>query len=382
MSKTGYELLVKGGTLLDPGRAIHERRDIAFADQKVVAEGPDLDAGAARAVVDATGKTVTPGLIDLHVHVFPGVSHFGIEPDATCLARGATTVLDAGSSGADTFPGFRKYVIEVSETRIFAQLNISSQGMITQAVGEFEVPEFADVARCTRTIEDHRDLILGVKVRLTRNSIVSERSGMLPLHRAREAADAAGLPIMVHPQAAWCDSLDDILAVMGKGDILTHCYHDMDCGIMDEGGSVRDSVRQAQERGVIFDVGHGAGSFSWSVVESAMQQGILPDSISSDLHIYNVDGPVYDLANVINKFLLLGLTVEEAFAKATSVPAGIIGMGDQIGTLQPGAWGDAVVFESRDGQFRLEDSHGDSRTASRYLEPSVVVKSGRVYRQY
>ncbi len=382
MSETGYELLVKGGTLLDPGRGIHERRDIAFADQKVVAEGPDLDAAEARTVVDATGKTVTPGLIDLHVHVFPGVSHFGIEPDATCLARGATTVVDAGSSGADTFPGFRKYVIEISETRIFAQLNISSQGMITQAVGEFEVPEFADVARCTRTIEDNRDLILGVKVRLTRNSIVSERSGMLPLHRAREAADAAGLPIMVHPQAAWCDSLDDILAVMGKGDILTHCYHDMDCGIMDESGRVRDSVRQAQERGVIFDVGHGAGSFSWSVVESAMQQGVLPDSISSDLHIYNVDGPVYDLANVINKFLLLGLTVEEAFARATSVPAGIIGMGEQIGTLQPGAWGDAVLFENRQGQFRLEDSYGDSRTASRYLEPSVVVKSGRVYRQY
>ena len=377
-----YDLLIRGGTLLDPASGLHAVRDVAFSGSKVAAVDTGLDVASARSTVDAAGKIVTPGLIDLHVHVFPGVSHFGIEPDPTCLARGATTVVDAGSAGADTFPGFRKYVIEVSDTRIFAQLNVSSQGMITKEVGEFEVPEFADVSRCVQTIEQHRDLILGVKVRLTKNSIVSERSGMLPLHRAREAADAAGLPIMVHPQAAWCDSLDDILAVMGKGDILTHCYHDRECGILDEGGQIRDSVREAQERGVIFDVGHGAGSFGWDVVESAMEQGVLPDSISSDLHVYNVDGPVYDLVNVINKFLLLGLTMEEAFARATSVPAAIIGMSDQIGALQPGAWGDAVVFESREGQFELVDSYGKSRTSSRCLEPIAVIKDGRVYRQH
>jgi dihydroorotase len=377
-----FDLLIKGGTLLDPATGLHAERDVAFSGQKVAAVAETLDESGARVILDAGGLLVTPGLVDLHVHVFPGVSHLGIEPDPTCLARGATTVVDAGSAGADTFPGFRKYVIDVSETRILAQLNISSQGMLSPQVGEFALPEYADVAACCRMIEQHRDLILGVKVRLTKDSIVSERSGMLPLHHAREAADAAGLPIMVHPQAAWCNSLDDILAVMGKGDILTHCYHDMDCGILDEKGQVRDAVRDARERGVIFDVGHGAGSFSWDVVESAMAQGVLPDSISSDLHLQNVNGPVYDLANVINKFLLLGLPMEEAFAKATSVPAGIIGMGDQIGTLQPGAWGDAVLFETREGEFRLDDSYGTSRSTSRYLEPVTVVKSGRVYRQH
>ena len=306
---------------------------------KVAAVGENLSNADARASFDATGRLLTPGLIDLHVHVFAGVSHYGVEPDPTCLARGATTVVDAGSAGSDTFPGFRKYIIDVSQTRILAHLNISSQGMINEDVGELEHPDLANVDRAVRMIEQHRDIILGVKVRLTKNSIVSERVGIASLHLAREAADAAGLPIMVHPQAAWCDSLDDILAVMGNGDILTHCFHNSDCGIMDEDGQVRASVRAAIERGVIFDVGHGAGSFSWSIVEAAMEQGVLPTSISSDLHTHNVNGPVYDLANIVNKFLHLGMSMEETFARVTSVPTDVIHMHDQIGTLTPGRLG-------------------------------------------
>ena len=256
-----YDLLIKGGTLVDPAEGLSDVRDVAFAGGLVAAVGEDLDTGDAREVIDAAGCVVAPGLIDIHVHVFAGVSHFGIEPDPTCLARGATTVVDAGSAGADIFPGFRKYVIDVSETRILAQMNISSQGMLTAEIGEFEIPEYADVDKACRMIEQHRDIVLGVKVRLTRNSIVSERSGMLPLHRAREAADAAGLPIMVHPQDAWCDSIDDILDVMKGGDILTHCFHDFPCGILNGEGRIRDSVLDAIERGVVFDVGTWGGIF-------------------------------------------------------------------------------------------------------------------------
>ena len=374
-----YDLLIKGGTLVDPAEGLSGVRDVAFAEGRVAAVGEDLDKGDAREVIDATGCVVTPGLIDIHVHVFAGVSHFGIEPDPTCLARGATTVVDAGSAGADIFPGFRKYVIDVSETRILAQMNISSQGMLTAEIGEFEIPEYADVGKACRMIEQHRDIVLGVKVRLTRNSIVSERSGMLPLHRAREAADAAGLPIMVHPQDAWCDSIDDILKVMKGGDILTHCFHDFPCGILDGEGHVRDSVLDAIERGVVFDVGHGAGSFSWEIVEAAMSQDVLPNTISSDLHIYNVNGPVYDLASVVTKFLHLGLSMEEAISRVTSVPSEVIGMKGEVGTLAKGAFGDAVVFELREGAFRLEDSRGEVRTGRRNLVPVAVIKGGRVY---
>ena len=376
-----YDLVIKNGTLIDPAQGIHEQKDIAFSDGLVSKVGDDVSSTEARDIVDADGCYVTPGLIDLHVHVFHGVSHFGIEPDPTCLARGATTVVDAGSAGADTFPGFRKYVINVSDTRILAQLNISSQGMLTQEIGELENPDYADVDKACRMIEQHRDIILGVKVRLTRETIVGKRADMQPLYKAREAADAAQLPMMVHPQDAWCDSIDDILAVMGKRDILTHCFHDMACGILDEDGKVRDSVYAAIERGVIFDVGHGAGSFSWDIVQTAMEQGIEPTTISSDLHVYNINGPVYDLVNVVNKFLYLGMSLDDALSKVTSIPADTILMPEQVGTLAEDAWGDAVVFEMREGEFQLVDARSKVKTSRQKLEPIVVIKGGSIYRQ-
>ncbi|MCG9131572.1 amidohydrolase/deacetylase family metallohydrolase [Candidatus Poribacteria bacterium] len=376
-----YEVLIKNGTIVDPAQGIHARKDVAFANGRVATLSDEIPTSDAREVLDAERCFVTPGLIDLHVHVFYGVSHFGIEPDPTCLARGATTVVDAGSAGADTFPGFRKYVIDVSDTRILAQLNISSQGMLTQEIGELENPDYADIGKACQMIEQHRDIILGVKVRLTRESIVGERAQMLPLHRAREAADAAGLPIMVHPQDAWCESIDDILAFMGERDILTHCFHDMECGILDENGKIRDAVHAAIERGVIFDVGHGAGSFSWDVVQKAMAQGVEPTTISSDLHVYNVNGPVYDLVNVVNKFLYLGMSLDDALAKVTSIPAETILMPGQVGTLAVDAWGDAVIFELREGEFQLIDARGEAKIGKQKLEPVVVVKGGQVYRQ-
>jgi dihydroorotase len=166
---------------------------------------------------------------------------------------------------------------------------------------------------------------------------------------------------------------------MGKGDILTHCFHNMPCGIFDDHGKIRDSVHAAIERGVIFDVGHGAGSFSWQVVESALEQGIQPTTISSDLHIYNINGPVFDLATTATKFLHLGLSLQDTIAKVTAVPADVIHMPGQIGTLAPGAWGDAVVFRQETGEFPLVDSLGIQRTARQRLVPITTVRGGAVY---
>jgi dihydroorotase len=374
-----YDLLVKGATLIDPTQGIHGPRDVAFARGLVIAVARDIPTSRASEVVDASGCLVIPGMIDLHVHVFEGISHYGIPPDPTCLAHGVTTVVDAGSAGADTFPGFRKYVIEVSATRILAQLNISSQGMLSPVIGELEELKWASVSRALQTIEAHRDLILGIKVRLTRNSIVSESAGLEPLYRAREAGDAASLPIMVHPQDAWCSSLDDVLAVMKEGDILTHCFHGRTHGILDDEGKVRRSVRRARERGVLFDVGHGAGSFNWQVCNRALVEGFAPDTISSDLHVANVNGPVYDLATTVSKFLHLGFSLDDALAKVTAVPAQVIGMPGQIGTLAVGAYGDAAVLELRDGSFELHDSHNQLRVAKYLLVPKTVIKDGQVY---
>jgi dihydroorotase len=374
-----YDLLLKNGTLIDPAEAIHAVSDVAFANGRVAAVGVALPETEAVETINCRGHIVAPGMIDLHVHVFWGVSHYGIEPDPHCLAKGVTTAVDAGSAGADTFPGFRKYIIEASATRLFAQLNISSQGMLNDTIGELEDIRFANVARAVAMIEQHRDVILGVKVRLSKYRQVSEAAGIRPLYLAREAADAVGLPLMIHPQDAWCDSLDDILAVMKKDDILTHCFHGMACGILDANGQVRPSVHEAIERGVIFDVGHGAGSFNWSIAERALQQGLQPQTISSDLHVYNINGPVYDLATTVSKFLYLGLSLDEALQKVTAAPAQAIRLAGQIGTLKVGAWGDAVVFELQDGRFELWDTQQEVRLGQQRLVPIIVVRAGKVY---
>jgi dihydroorotase len=374
-----YDLLLEGGLLIDPAQGIHAVMDVAFAGGRVAMVGEGLPSLDAAEVVDCAQRIVTPGMIDLHVHVFWGVSHYGIEPDPHCVARGVTTAVDAGSSGADNFAGLRKYVMDASDTRLFAMLHISAQGMLNPEVGELDDPRFASVSRAVDMIEQHRDGILGVKVRLTKHSVVSEQLGTRPLHMAREAADAVGLPIMVHPQDAWCDSIDDILVVMREGDILTHCFHGLGCGILDLEGNVRPSVRDAAERGVVFDVGHGRGSFKWEVAERAVQQGFLPHTISSDLHIYSIDGPVHDLATTVSKFMYFGLSLDDVLERVTATPARILGVPDKIGTLKVGSVGDAVVFRLQEGAFEFVDAHGNQRAGEQKLEPTLVVRSGKPY---
>lgn len=374
-----YDLLLAGGTLIDAAQGIRARRDIAFIDGRVAAVAEAIPRDEALETIDVTGKLVSPGLIDVHVHVFEGVSHYGINVDHGCLARGATTVVDAGSAGADTFPGFRKYVIEASETRILAHLNISTMGMISRQIGELDDIKWASVPRALETIERNRDVILGVKVRLTREQLVGKNGGLRPLYMAREAADAAGLPIMVHPQRSWASSFDEIISVMREGDVLTHMYHGEEHGILDEKGRVRPSVRAARERGVVFDVGHGEGSFEWEICQRALAQGFPPTTISSDLHRYNIGGPVYDLVTTVSKFLHLGLPLEEAMAMVTAVPARVVGLAGEIGTLAPGAVGDAVVLALQSGTFEFQDSRRVTRIGEQRLEPEVVIRAGRVY---
>ncbi len=379
MQPAQFDLVIQNGRLIDPGARIDGYFDIAFQDGKVAKVAPKIDPGDAQAI-DARDKLVTPGLVDAHVHVYEGVSHYGIPPDPTCLAQGATTVLDAGSAGADTFKGFRKYIIEASATRVLAMLNISSMGMLAEEVGELDDIKWANIPKALATIEANRDVILGVKVRLSRDLNCSEASGIRPLFLAREAADAAGLPLMVHPQDSWADSIDQVLAVLRDGDIMTHMYHGMRHGILDENGRIQPAVQAARDRGVRFDVGHGQGSFSWDVCSRAMEQGFLPDTISSDLHSHNVEGPVFDLITTVSKFLLLGMPLHDALERVTVEPAKTVGMPGRIGTLAVGAEGDAVVIEQREGQFDLVDSHGVVRQSPMKLVPTTVVKGGRVIR--
>jgi len=371
-----YDLLVKGGIVVDPAQGLHAKRDLAITKGVIESLEKDIPSDAARETLDAAGHLVTPGLIDLHVHVYPGVSHYGIDADTHSLAHGVTTVLDAGSSGADTFNGFRRYVVNVSDTRIYAFLNISTMGMISPQVGELEDLRFADVEKAVEVIERNRDVIQGVKVRMSR-SIVGA-NGMQSLLLAKRAAEAVKMPLMVHIGNTPMP-LTEILAELRGGDILTHCFHGSEQGILDDHGYVLDAVRDAVTRGVNLDVGHGRGSFSFDVAAKALDQGVAPHTISSDLHHYNVFGPVHSLATTLSKFLYLGLSLDDALAKATSTPAKLLGIAKELGTLRQGSLADVAVFDLQEGTFSFMDAVGKVVVGTRLLKPAAVVKGGRLY---
>jgi len=371
-----YDLLIKNGTLIDPGKGIHGRKDIATKGNRIAEVAEEILPEHAENIIDASGMLVTPGLIDLHVHVWEGVSHFGVAPDPTCLARGVTTVFDAGSAGADTFAGFKKFIIDVSATRIRAFLHISSQGMLSADIGELTDIRYADVQKAIQTCEKFKQDIVGIKIRMSK--VLVGENGRESWNRAREVCEATGLPLMVHPNASPV-SMQDMLGELRNGDIVTHCFHQSDTGILNNQGTVRPEARTASDRGVRFDVGHGAGSFSFDVAESAMGQGVIPGTISSDLHVYNVDGPVYDQITTASKFLALGFTLDEVIEKVTSAPAAAMGMTDEIGSLTPGSCADISIMKLETGTFKYTDSHGQTRTGEQKLVPASTIRAGRLY---
>ena len=375
-----YDLLIKGGKLVDPTQEISENRDIAISGTKVVKLAQNIPESEALHVLKAHGKIVTPGLIDMHVHVYDGVAPLAIPADPNHIARGVTTVVDAGSAGANTFPGFRKYVINQVDTRVFAMLNISVVGQSTlsrdNAWGELLELRYANPKLTAATIERHRDVILGVKIRLSQ-SIAGEHD-LKALGMAREAADAVKLPLMVHIGASF-SPIKDIMAMLKKGDVVTHSFRGSDGGILDDNGRVLPSVHQALARGVHLDIGHGAGSFSFDTAEKALEQDVLPGTISSDVHQWNVNGPVFDLATTLSKFMHLGLTLDQVVERATKNPSMIHGQLNGLGTLKVGAEADAAVFSLDEGDFVFTDALSATRIGHHLLRPVATVKGGHLY---
>ena len=372
-----YDLLIKRGLVVDPSQGANQVGDVAFADGKVAAFGSLFDGDAAE-VIDATGLIVTPGLLDLHVHVFPGVSHFGIDADHSNIGKGVTTAVDAGSAGALTFPFFRKHIIETADTRLYSLLNISSTGMISPNIGELEDLQLADVEAAIAAGRANRDLIVGIKARLSRST--AGENDVAALERALEAADALGVFVMIHVGGTR-SPMEKLVNMLRPGDVVTHSYHGNDYGILDDAGRVIDGIKEAQQRGVIFDVGHGAGSFSFDVAEKALSRGFGPGNISSDIHIYNIEGPVFDQVTTISKFMWLGMSLDDVIRLTTESTAKIIDA-TGLGTLKIGSAGDATILRRDEGKFVMTDSVGRSVTANEKLAHVRTIRSGRVYRPW
>ncbi len=375
-----YDLLIRGGRVVDPSQNIEAVRDVAVANGKIARVEADIPAAQAREVVDAGGKIVTPGLIDLHTHVFPYVGPYGIEPDPYCVHRGVTTVIDAGTSGAFTFPAFKRYTIEQAATRIRALLHVVSIGMVagsTPNMGELEDLRYCVPKLAVETAQANRNLIVGFKIRFSKQ--YTDENDYEGMKRAREAADAAGLPLMIHIGGSFTP-LGKFLALMKKGDVVTHSFNSHPHGLLDEAGKITPEVADARSRGVLFDVGHGAGSFSFQVMEECLAQGFRPDTISSDLYSANIKGPVYDLLTTLSKFLLLGMNLHDVIERATLKPSHVFDFGAEIGTLKPGAEADVAVLDLRDGEFTFTDSDGKTRIGRQKLAPVVTVRGGKLFK--
>jgi dihydroorotase len=366
--------------VIDPSQGLSARRDIAISGHTIARLAPSIPETEARQVLDARAKIVTPGLIDIHVHVYDGVAPLGIPADPTCIAKGVTTVVDAGSAGAHTFPGLRKYVINVVDTRVYALLNISVVGQSTLSRdnphGELLDLRYANPKLAVRTIEKNRDVILGIKIRLSRN--IAGDHDLAALKIAREASDAVDLPLMVHIGETR-SPLRDILAMLKKGDVITHSFRGGEGGILDNNGRILPEVRAAVSRGVHLDIGHGAGSFSFDTAEKAIKQDLLPGTISSDVHQFNVNGPVFDLATTLSKFLHLGLSLEQVIERAATNPANTFGFPKGLGTLREGAEADVAAFQLAEGDFEFVDALRQKRMGHRKLVPVATVKAGKIY---
>ena len=368
-----YDLVIRGGTVIDPAAGLHAERDMAIAGGTVAAVEPSIPAERARQTLDARGKLVLPGLIDLHAHVFRGMH--GADPDPTCLARGTTTVFDGGSVGAMGFRAFEELIVRGSRTRIGAWLNISTIGLIDTRVGELLNLLYVDVDSAVQTAQAHRDVIVGFKARLSAYVAGSDFKPALKL--AREAADAAKLPIMIHI-GETTDPLPVALRFLRPGDVVTHSLTGRRHGLLGYDGQVLPAVREARQAGVWFDGAHGRSHFGFDAARRLVEQGFLIDSMSTDVSEPRSADPSFHLPRLMSKLMAVGVSLEDVVPLVTSNPARYLGRASELGTLAPGACGDVAILELQEGSFTLDDNEGQTIQARQILRPWRTVRAGEV----
>jgi dihydroorotase len=372
------DLILKGGRIIDPANGRDEIADIGFADGRVAAFGSDLPLQG-DSVVDARGLVVVPGLIDLHTHVYWGGTSLGVDAGVVTQRSATATFVDAGSAGPGNFAGFRRHVIEPSALRILPYLNISFPGIFAFSaavmVGEAADLRLIEPAECLRVIRANRDLIVGVKVRVGRSA--GGNSGIAPLDMAIEVAAEAGLPVMAHLDHPPPSRLE-VLSRLRRGDVITHCFRPFPNAPVTPDGQIREEAIEARRRGVVFDIGHGRGSFGFRTAERMLEAGFPPDVISSDVHAMSIDGPAFDQLVTMSKFLALGMTLGDVVGRSTAAPAAALGRPD-LGHLTIGGIGDASILELVEGDFAFRDVLGESRHGRQRLVARGLVVAGRLW---
>ena len=370
------EILIRGGDVIDPSQNLRGVKDIAVTEGKIAKIADSLTGVDAKHTIDARGLLVTPGLIDLHVHVYPHCS-IGIDADPLCPAGGVTTMLDTGSAGSRNFTQFRRDTIDRIGTQVFGLVNLSCIGLVAPDLGELMDRRYADKAGVIRTIREHPDVALGVKIRASRHIIGAGDQGWDNFHDAVAAARESETWLMVHIGESPM-SIPEMLEHLQPGDCITHCFKGGSERILDKEDRVFDAVREAAGRGVIFDVGHGYGSFQWEVVEAALEQGFEPTTISTDLHVMNLHGPVYDMPTTMSKLLHLGVPLERVIEMSTTRPAAVLNRQEQLGTLREGTVADIAILENREGRFVLTDSYRQTRIGRELLIAACTIRRGEI----
>lgn len=371
-----YDLVLKGGRVIDASQELDAVADVAFKDGKVAAVGRSLKIDGAE-VRDVTGHIVTPGLIDLHTHVYWGGTSLGIDAEEFCRMSGITTAVDTGSAGPGNFLGFRKHVIERSEVRILAYLHVSFAGIYAFSdavmVGESEEIRMLAPAACAEVAEQHRDVLVGIKVRVGRYA--SGTQGWNALKMALEVADQVGMPLMAHIDHPP-PSYEDVVSALRPGDILTHAFRPFPNTPCNAQGAVKPVVLEARKRGVIFDIGHGKGSFAFKTARAMLANGFEPDTISSDVHTLCIRGPAFDQVTTMSKFLCLGMPLANV-VKASTVNAAMALRRPELGSLKPGSEGDATILSVKEGRFDYVDVVGEHMEGDKRIVSEGVVIAGR-----
>lgn len=371
-----FDVVLKGGRVLDPAQGIDAPLDVGTKQGRIAALEADLPTDDAWLVLDVAEQFVTPGLIDLHMHIYWGGTDLGVLPDPSCLTTGVTTAVDAGSAGWANFTGFRHFVMGQARTRTFAFLNISSIGITDMRVGENLNLSYCGVEDAIKAVEANRDVILGVKVRVAKP--ICGPNGLEPLRRAAAVRDATGTRMMVHISDSE-QSMSEILPILKPGDIITHCFTGRGRLILDQQHrTVLPEVRAAQQSGVIFDIGHGQGSFSFAVARDALNDDFLPDTISTDLHNYSSHFTAQSLPDVMSKFLYLGRDVPDVVTRATQNAAAAIGMSNTLGHLRVGGVADIAALRLVEGPYPMLDAEGDETTGDQHLAATYTIRAGEV----